>query len=59
MKTGPQYRQSLLDGRRCYMDGELIKDPSAHPLLARATTNVADTESRRSRCLPMLRNRQP
>ncbi len=46
MMTGDQYRQSLLDGRKCYIDGELIGDPSAHPLLAQATTNVANTYDR-------------
>jgi 4-hydroxybutyryl-CoA dehydratase/vinylacetyl-CoA-Delta-isomerase len=46
MMTGEQYRQSILDGRRCYIDGELIKDASVHPLLAQATTNVANTYDR-------------
>ena len=46
MMTGQQYRQSLLDGRPCYIDGELIKDPSEHPLLARAVQSVAKTYDR-------------
>jgi 4-hydroxybutyryl-CoA dehydratase/vinylacetyl-CoA-Delta-isomerase len=46
MMTGAEYRRSLLDGRKCYIDGELIGDPSGHPLLAQATTNVANTYDR-------------
>lgn len=46
MMTGEQYRQSLLDGRRCYIDGELIKDPGEHPLLRRAVDSVAGTYDR-------------
>src|ERR1051325_2671582 len=46
MMTGEQYRQSLLDGRKCYIDGELIKDPFDHPLLSRAAQNVARTYDR-------------
>jgi hypothetical protein len=25
MMTGEEYRASIIDGRRCYIDGELIK----------------------------------
>src|SRR4051794_22789434 len=46
MMTGEQYRQSLLDGRRCYLDGELLKDPGDHPLLKAAVDNVAGTYDR-------------
>lgn len=46
MMTGEQYRQSLLDGRRCYIDGELIKDPFEHPLLKAAASSVAGTYDR-------------
>ena len=28
MMTGEQYRASLIDGRKCYIDGDLIEDPS-------------------------------
>src|SRR5687767_11167362 len=46
MMNGEQYRQSLLDGRRCYIDGDLIKDPSEHPLLRTAVDSVAATYDR-------------
>ncbi|HET6794162.1 MAG TPA: 4-hydroxyphenylacetate 3-hydroxylase N-terminal domain-containing protein [Acidimicrobiales bacterium] len=46
MMNGEQYRRSILDGRRCYMDGELIGDPSKHPLLAGAADSVAATYDR-------------
>jgi 4-hydroxybutyryl-CoA dehydratase/vinylacetyl-CoA-Delta-isomerase len=46
MMTGEQYRASLLDGRRCYIDGALIDDPGEHPLLRTAVTSVADTYDR-------------
>jgi 4-hydroxybutyryl-CoA dehydratase/vinylacetyl-CoA-Delta-isomerase len=46
MMTGEQYRASLIDGRRCYLDGELIKDPGEHPLLRTAVDSVAGTYDR-------------
>jgi 4-hydroxybutyryl-CoA dehydratase/vinylacetyl-CoA-Delta-isomerase len=46
MMTGEQYRASLRDGRRCYIDGELIEDPGEHPLLRTAVTSVAGTYDR-------------
>jgi 4-hydroxybutyryl-CoA dehydratase / vinylacetyl-CoA-Delta-isomerase len=46
MMTGEQYRQSLLDGRRNFMDGERIEDPSKHPLFRPAVDWVASTYDR-------------
>ena len=46
MMTGEQYRASLQDGRRCYIDGELIGDPAEHPLLRTAVASVAGTYDR-------------
>jgi 4-hydroxybutyryl-CoA dehydratase/vinylacetyl-CoA-Delta-isomerase len=46
MMTGEQYRASLRDGRRCYIDGELIDDPGEHPLLRTAVASVAATYDR-------------
>ena len=46
MMTGKAYRTSLLDGRRCYIDGELIRDPADHPLLKTAVASVAGTYDR-------------
>lgn len=41
MMTGEAYRRSLLDGRRCCIDGELITDPSQHPMLKTAVDSVS------------------
>jgi 4-hydroxybutyryl-CoA dehydratase/vinylacetyl-CoA-Delta-isomerase len=46
MMTGEQYRRSLVDGRQCYLDGELVKDPAEHPLLKSAVDSVAATYDR-------------
>jgi len=46
MMTGEQYRASLLDDRKCYIDGERIGDPGKHPLLAAAVDSVASTYDR-------------
>jgi 4-hydroxybutyryl-CoA dehydratase/vinylacetyl-CoA-Delta-isomerase len=46
MMTGDQYRMSLLDGRRNYMDGERIEDMSKHPLFRPAVDWVASTYDR-------------
>ncbi len=46
MMTGDQYRASLVDGRRCFIDGERIDDPAQHPLLASAVDSVAATYDR-------------
>ena len=46
MMTGQQYRASLLDGRRNYLDGERIEDPSKHPLFQHAVDWVASTYDR-------------
>jgi 4-hydroxybutyryl-CoA dehydratase/vinylacetyl-CoA-Delta-isomerase len=46
MMTGEEYRQSLLDGRKCYIDGERIGDLGKHPLLATAVDSVASTYDR-------------
>jgi 4-hydroxybutyryl-CoA dehydratase/vinylacetyl-CoA-Delta-isomerase len=46
MMTGDQYRASLLDGRRNYLDGDRIEDPSKHPLFSHAVDWVASTYDR-------------
>lgn len=46
MMTGDDYRRSLLDGRRCYIDGERVEDPATHPLLGTAVDAVAATYDR-------------
>jgi len=44
--NGAAYRRSLDDGRVCHIDGERVRDPSAHPLLAVAVDWVAETYDR-------------
>lgn len=46
MMTGEQYRKSLLDGRRIYLEGERIEDPSRHPLTKGAVDWIASTYDR-------------
>jgi 4-hydroxybutyryl-CoA dehydratase/vinylacetyl-CoA-Delta-isomerase len=41
MKTGAQYRESLLDGRATYFEGERIEDLPAHPLLGQTVDFTA------------------
>ena len=41
MKTGAQYRQSLVDGRATFIDGERVVDPGKHPLFKTPVDNVA------------------
>lgn len=43
MMTGDEYRTSLIDGRRCYIDGERISDANTHPLLRSSVDAVAAT----------------
>ena len=35
MRTGAEYLQSLRDGRRVYVGGELIEDVTTHPMARR------------------------
>ena len=46
MLTGDQYRNSLRDGRKSYLDGKLISDPGAHPLIGPSVDWVARTYDR-------------
>lgn len=46
MKTGDEYRASIRDGRKTYIDGELITDPATHPVLRVAVDEVAETYDR-------------
>jgi 4-hydroxybutyryl-CoA dehydratase / vinylacetyl-CoA-Delta-isomerase len=39
--NGPQYLQSVNDGRRLFYNGELVEDPVHHPMLAAAFKNAA------------------
>lgn len=41
MLTGRQYLESLRDGRRTYVEGELVEDVTEHPLLRKAAAWVA------------------
>src|ERR1700739_3724725 len=41
MRTGKDYLRSLNDGRRVFLDGELVKDVSAHPAFRQAARSIA------------------
>lgn len=42
MRTGRDYIESLRDGRRIYLDGELVTDVAQHPAFAPSVEAVAD-----------------
>ena len=41
MRTGDEYLRSLNDGRRVFVDGELIKDVTTHPAFRQAARSIA------------------
>jgi 4-hydroxyphenylacetate 3-monooxygenase len=41
MRTGAEYLRSLNDGRRVFVDGEAVKDVTAHPAFRQAARSVA------------------
>src|SRR6201997_882753 len=41
MRTGTEYLRSLNDGRRVFVDGEAVKDVTAHPAFRQAARSVA------------------
>jgi 4-hydroxyphenylacetate 3-monooxygenase len=41
LRTGAEYLKSLRDGRRVYLDGELVKDVTEHPSLREAARSIA------------------
>ena len=41
MRTGDEYLRSLKDGRRVFVDGELVKDVTAHPAFRQAARSIA------------------
>jgi 4-hydroxyphenylacetate 3-monooxygenase len=41
LRTGEEYLQSLRDGRRVFVDGELVADVTQHPSFARAARSLA------------------
>ena len=42
MRTGAEYLRSLNDGRRVFLDGERVKDVTAHPAFRQAARSVAN-----------------
>ena len=42
MRTGTEYLRSLNDGRRVFLDGERVKDVTAHPAFRQAARSVAN-----------------
>jgi len=41
MRTGDEYLRSLNDGRRVFVDGELVKDVTTHPAFRQAARSIA------------------
>jgi 4-hydroxyphenylacetate 3-monooxygenase len=41
LRSGAEYLKSLRDGRRVYLDGELVKDVTEHPALREAARSIA------------------
>jgi 4-hydroxyphenylacetate 3-monooxygenase len=41
LRTGAEYLRSLRDGRRVYVDGELVKDVTEHPAFREAARSLA------------------
>jgi 4-hydroxyphenylacetate 3-monooxygenase len=41
LRTGAEYLRSLRDGRRVFVDGELVKDVTEHPALRQAARSLA------------------
>ena len=41
MRTGADYLRSLNDGRRVFVDGEAVKNVSAHPAFRGAARSIA------------------
>ena len=42
MRTGAEYLRSLKDGRRVFLDGERVKDVTAHPAFREAARSIAN-----------------
>jgi 4-hydroxyphenylacetate 3-monooxygenase len=42
MRTGAEFLRSLKDGRRVYLDGELVKDVTAHPAFREAARSISN-----------------
>src|ERR1700744_4798126 len=42
MRTGAEFLRSLKDGRRVYLDGELVKDVTTHPAFRQAARSIAN-----------------
>jgi 4-hydroxyphenylacetate 3-monooxygenase len=42
MRTGAEYLRSLKDGRRVFLDGERVKDITAHPAFREAARSIAN-----------------
>ena len=49
MRTGAEYLRSLNDGRRVFVDGESVKDVTAHPAFRQAARSVANLYRHRGR----------
>ena len=57
MRTGSDYLRSLNDGRQVFVEGERVKDVTAHLAFREAARSIARLKGARKRSLPM-RNRR-
>ena len=57
MRTGSDYLRSLNDGRQVFVDGERVKDVTAHLAFREAARSIERLKDARKRSLPM-RNRR-
>jgi 4-hydroxyphenylacetate 3-monooxygenase len=48
LKTGAEYLESLLDGRKIYVGSELVDDVVSHPLFAGGARTVAAIYDRKA-----------
>ena len=46
MRSGAHYVESLRDGRTVYLDGERVKDVTAHPAFVEPIRKLAETYDR-------------
>ena len=52
MRTGSGYLRSLNDGRQVFVDGERVKDVTAHLAFREAARSIARLKGARKRSLP-------
>ena len=58
MRTGSDYLRSLNDGRQVFVDGERVKDVTAHLAFREAARSIARLKGARKRSLSMRKRRR-